>query len=131
MLGDEGALLPAGARCRAAPAVAADVSADAALDADELRRRYVELGQSGPRIAADLGVGHEAVYRRMEALGIPRRRRPFSPDPEWLRRRYVDDGATVDEIAAEVGYGAETVRRALVRAGSGDAPAIRDRKVGP
>jgi transposase-like protein len=64
-------------------------------DRDWLRLRYLEQRVSVADIAAELGCHQSAVYKALEAAGIPRGGRTRPPrrftqlgDHAWLRRRY-------------------------------------------
>ena len=73
-IGPEDLGLAAGApRCAAATAGAAE--ADEA-ERDALERLLLDSGGSVSRAAARLGISRQALYRRMEPLGIVLERRP-------------------------------------------------------
>lgn len=87
-------------------------------DKDELRRRYLDEGQTVSEIARNFGVSERTVARAMDAHAIARRphgrKRPAIPAEDVLRQ-YVDEGRTISELAEAIGVGYGTVRRALVR----------------
>jgi biotin operon repressor len=98
-------------------------------DEHELRRRYVELGESCPQIAADLGCSATAVRAALKAFAIPReprariarsiagRRDRRLNDADWLRRAYLDERWSMRRIADHLGCTIMTVHRALNRHG--------------
>ncbi|GAA3743105.1 hypothetical protein HDA32_003192 [Spinactinospora alkalitolerans] len=49
------------------------------IDPDELRRLYTIEGWSGPRIAMKYQAPKTTIYRHLDAIGIPRRRRKARP----------------------------------------------------
>jgi hypothetical protein len=88
-------------------------------DGSWLRQRYVDVGLSSGRIAADIGCSTGSVLRALEAAGVPRRREVADTTPlrdeRWLRARYHDDGMSSIAIAAELGCAPQTVLNALAR----------------
>ncbi len=64
-----------GGRCRAAEAEAPLSAADRA-DRAELERRLLHAAGNVSRVAEDLGISRQALYRRMARLGIVIERRP-------------------------------------------------------
>ena len=49
---------------------------------DALERVLLDSGGSVSRAAAQLGISRQALYRRMDRLGIVLERRPRAPAPE-------------------------------------------------
>jgi len=86
-----------------------------------LTRRYVELGQTLPDIAKELGCAKQSVWVALKRLDIPRRagdearpryrRWPMLRDREWLLEQYATK--TTDEIGVELGCDGGTVLNAL------------------
>jgi hypothetical protein len=70
------------------------------------------------RLTAELGCLPSAVYKALEAAGIPRGGRPSAHrfarlgDRAWLRRRY-DDALSLRELASEIGCRVTAVCKAL------------------
>lgn len=99
----------------------------AALTAEVLEDLYVRQGMTAAAIAARFKVSQPAVYRRLEAAGISRRRSYPRAETsaltyELLVREYVEAGRTAEDIAEEFGTTAKTV---LVRIRAAGLPVRR------
>lgn len=84
------------------------------VDADVLRRLYVEERKTTRQIAAVLGVGFKTITRRLHQFGIqPRQQGPERHeqlrDPEWLRAQYLDQNKATTQIAREIGASTRVV----------------------
>lgn len=85
------------------------------LDHEELRRLYEVEKLTGRQIAAQLGVGHRTVSRRLQAIGVnvrapgPERHAPLR-DADWLRTQYIVNRKGLQEIADEIGASTAVVR---------------------
>lgn len=84
-------------------------------DADFLRRRYVEAGQSASDIAEDCGVSESTVSRWLDRHGIERE--PNYQDRAWLAEQYVDCGRRQQDIADDCGVTKSTISHWLSRHG--------------
>lgn len=73
------------------------------LEADNLRRAYVDEGRTPRDIAREAGISAASVYLRLEKYGIPLREQRILPY-ETLYRLYVEEEKTFREIAPLVGF---------------------------
>src|SRR6266851_8088681 len=87
----------------------------------DLVRLYCDEGLSVSEVARRLGWSPSAIYSRLVALGIARRkawaRNAVEADTVELSRLYVDEGMSLSAIAAHYGCAMTTVWRRLQAAG--------------
>jgi len=91
------------------------------VDTEEVRRLYVDEGQSAADIADRLGCSTSAVYHRLTGAGVPRRsrgsRRTAHPGDAVLRRLYSEQGLSLRQIAYRHDVSYQGVRGWLLAAG--------------
>ena len=89
--------------------------------AADLVRLYCDEGLSLSEVARQLGWSPSAIYSRLVALGIARRkaraRNAVETDAEELRRMYVDERLSLNAIAGRYGCALTTIWRRLQAAG--------------
>src|SRR5712691_132455 len=89
--------------------------------AADLVRLYCDDGLSLSEVARQLGWSPSAIYSRLVALGIARRkawaRNAVETDAEELRRLYVEDGLSMTALAERCGCSLTTMWRKLKAAG--------------
>jgi len=90
-------------------------------DADFLRRRYVEQGQSASDIAGACDVTSSTVSRWLARHPIERE--PRYKDEAWLREQYVELGRHQQDIADDCGVTTSTISHWLSRHGITDGAA--------
>src|SRR6266446_8923018 len=87
----------------------------------DLVRLYCDEGLSLSEVARQLGWSPSAIYSRLVALGIARRkawaRNAVETDAEELRRLYVDEGLSLNAIAGRYGCALTTIWRRLQAVG--------------
>jgi transposase-like protein len=87
----------------------------------DLIRLYCDEGLSLSEVARQLGWSPSAIYSRLVALGIARRkawaRNAVEADAAELRRLYVDEGLSLSAIAGRYGCALTTIWRRLQAAG--------------
>src|SRR5216683_227482 len=87
----------------------------------DLVRLYCDQGLSLSEVARQLGWSPSAIYSRLVALGIARRkawaRNAVEADAAELRRLYVDEGLSLSAIAGRYGCTLTTIWRRLQAAG--------------
>ncbi len=87
----------------------------------DLVRLYCDQGLSLSEVARQLGWSPSAIYSRLVALGIARRkasaRNAVEADAAELRRLYVDEGLSLSAIAGRYGCALTTIWRRLQAAG--------------
>ena len=91
------------------------------INDSELVERY-NKGESGTRIAKDLGVSKNKIYRRLRKLDIRVRTNAEGNRKVWmsaeeLTKRYVDDKQSGMKIAKALGVEQSTIFQALRRFG--------------
>jgi len=87
-------------------------------DADFLRRRHVERGQSASDIADECGVTASTVSRWLSRHGIERD--PRYKDEGWLFEQYVERGRRQQDIADDCDVAKSTISHWLSRHGITD-----------
>src|SRR5229473_462996 len=79
----------------------------------DLVRLYCDEGLPLPEVARQLGWSPSAIYSRLVALGIARRkasaRNAIEADAAELRRLYVDEGLSLSAIAGRYGCTLTTI----------------------
>jgi len=91
------------------------------LPEEEIRRLYVDEGQSTTAVATSLGCSETAVRNRLVALGIVRRvawdRQAVSASTEEMRQLYVKEELSLSAVATRASCSLTTVWRRLTAAG--------------
>jgi hypothetical protein len=90
------------------------------ISCDELRRRYLELGQTARQIGDAYGCSASTIVRRLDGCGIPRRGgryRAGTVDEALLRQLYLGDRLPLRAIAERFGVSAATIGARLRAAG--------------
>lgn len=85
--------------------------------AEELRELYWDKGMTLREIGLHYGLSENAVYKRMETLGIPRRstgpRSKELPSKEELQKLYWEEERTLREIGDRYEVSADVIRRRM------------------
>lgn len=76
-----------------------------------------ELGRSTNEIAAELGVSGSAISRRLDKLGVKKRKLEYVITKEELERLYIDDKMGIIPIAKHFGCGKTHINKLLHRYG--------------
>jgi len=84
---------------------------------EEIRELYWEKGMTLREIGQHYGISENAVYKRMETLGIPRRstgpRSKNLPSEEELQKLYWEEERTLQEIGDRYKVSADVIRRRM------------------
>ena len=88
------------------------------IDDDEIKRLYVDEGLSTVEIADLFKSNHATISKRLNKLGIPRRKFTRDIDNEEIKRLYLEEKLSTVEIASRFGTNYETIRERLIKAGT-------------
>ena len=92
------------------------------IPCDELRKKYLDEGNSEADIAKEYGCGKSTIARRRADCNIPRRRglsatqirRRISIDRETLERLYITEEKNEKDIGAILNHDPRTIRRLIL-----------------